>query len=62
MTSLYVRLHVWFVTLKDADDGATAVEYALMLALIFMAVIVAVGFLGRSTSNAYSQVGASFPP
>jgi Flp pilus assembly pilin Flp len=53
---------VWFVTLKDADDGATAVEYALMLALIFMAVIVAVGFLGRSTSNAYSQVGASFPP
>jgi pilus assembly protein Flp/PilA len=62
VTSLYVRVRVWFASLRQADDGATAVEYALMLALIFMVVIVAVAYLGRSTNNVYSNVGASFPP
>jgi Flp pilus assembly pilin Flp len=62
VTSLYVRLRVWFVALRDAEDGATAVEYALMLALIFMVVFVAVSFLGHSTNNVYSKMGGSFPP
>lgn len=35
--------------------GATAVEYALMLALIAMAVVVAVAFLGHATSNTFGS-------
>jgi Flp pilus assembly pilin Flp len=35
--------------------GATAVEYALMLALIAMAIVVAVAFLGHSTSNVFAN-------
>jgi Flp pilus assembly pilin Flp len=35
--------------------GATAVEYALMLALIAMVVLGAVMFLGQSTNDAYSN-------
>jgi Flp pilus assembly pilin Flp len=62
VTSLAVRMHAWFVALKDGDEGATAVEYALMLALIFMAVFAAVGFLGHATNNVYSSMGHSFPP
>ena len=42
------------------QDGATAVEYALMLALIAMAIVVAVQFLGQSTANDFSSV--SFSP
>ena len=62
MTDLYVRVRAWFVAYRDADEGATAVEYALMLALIFMVVFAAVGFLGHATNNVYSSMGHSFPP
>ncbi len=44
----------------EEQAGATAVEYALMLALIAMAIVVAVQFLGQSTSNAFGSV--SFSP
>ncbi len=42
------------------ERGATAIEYALMLALIAMVVFVAVQFLGQSTSNAFNSM--SFSP
>ena len=42
------------------QDGATAIEYALMLALIAMAVFVAVQFLGQSTASGFSSM--SFSP
>jgi Flp pilus assembly pilin Flp len=42
------------------QDGATAVEYALMLALIAMAVVAAVQFLGQSTASGFSSM--SFSP
>ena len=48
------------LALLGDERGATAIEYALMLALIAMVVFVAVQFLGRSTSNAFNSV--SFSP
>jgi Flp pilus assembly pilin Flp len=48
------------LALLGDERGATAIEYALMLALIAMVVFVAVQFLGRSTSNAYNSM--SFSP
>jgi pilus assembly protein Flp/PilA len=48
------------LALLGDDRGATAIEYALMLALIAMVVFVAVQFLGQSTSNAFNSV--SFSP
>ena len=39
------------------EDGATAIEYALMVALIAMVIIAAVTFLGLSTSDVYQGVG-----
>jgi Flp pilus assembly pilin Flp len=38
-----------------ADDGATAVEYALMLALIALVIVAAVAYLGQSTSNQFAN-------
>lgn len=40
----------------SAELGATAVEYALMLAFIFMVIFSAVAFLGRGTSSAFNSV------
>ena len=40
--------------------GATAVEYAIMLAFIFVVIVSAVAFLGRSVNSQFSKV--QFPP
>ena len=41
---------------KD-EEGATMVEYALMVALIAIACIVAVQALGGKVSNSFNEVG-----
>jgi pilus assembly protein Flp/PilA len=43
----------------SSEDGATAVEYALMVALIAMAVILAVTFLGQATNQTFQDVGTA---
>jgi pilus assembly protein Flp/PilA len=42
-----------------SEDGPTAVEYAVMLALILVACITIVTSLGGSVSNTFSKVNAS---
>jgi pilus assembly protein Flp/PilA len=39
-----------------SEDGPTAVEYAVMLALIIVACLVIVGSLGQSVSSTFQQV------
>lgn len=39
------------------EDGPTAVEYAVMLAMIIVVVFAAVQFLGQQTSTQFSTVG-----
>jgi len=46
-------------TAVSADKGASAVEYGLLVALIAVAIIVAVTFLGSSLSGQFSKVGSS---
>ncbi len=41
------------------EDGPTAVEYAVMLALIIVACIAAITALGRNTNSTFSFVGSS---
>ena len=56
---LYSKAQVWRAAVVDRvleDRGATAVEYALMLALIFMVIIGAVAFLGQSTNAQFETV------
>jgi pilus assembly protein Flp/PilA len=42
--------------LKD-EDGPTAVEYAVMLALILVVCITAITTLGSNANNTFSYVG-----
>ena len=43
--------------LKD-DDGASLVEYALLISLVAIVCISAVSFFGRSVSSKFSQQGS----
>jgi pilus assembly protein Flp/PilA len=42
-----------------SEDGPTAVEYAVMLALILVACITIVSSLGKSASTTFSTVNSS---
>ena len=43
------------------EEGATAVEYALMVALIAVAIITAVQFLGSRLNITFNNVGSKLP-
>jgi pilus assembly protein Flp/PilA len=56
----YNGIATWWDGLKTraADEGgATAVEYALMVALIAVVIIAAVAFIGTSASSQFNSVG-----
>jgi pilus assembly protein Flp/PilA len=45
------------VRFLKAEDGPTAVEYAVMLALIIVVCIAAISALGSNASNTFNYVG-----
>ncbi len=45
------------VRFLKAEDGPTAVEYAVMLALIIVVCIAAISALGSNASNTFDYVG-----
>ena len=62
MLQLFMGLAIRWADLKERiseDRGATAVEYALMVALIAVVVLLAVTFLGTSASTKFSHVGSA---
>jgi pilus assembly protein Flp/PilA len=59
---LYTGVTSWWADLKVTAKevgGATAVEYALMVALIAVVIIAAVAFVGHAASNKFSTVGSA---
>jgi pilus assembly protein Flp/PilA len=48
-------------TLRSDDRGASIVEYALLIALISIVVLLVVATLGKNTSTSFSSMGAGFP-
>ncbi len=40
------------------EDGPTATEYAVMLALIIVVCVAAIGILGRTVSGVFTQVNS----
>jgi pilus assembly protein Flp/PilA len=60
MLQVYTGMQTWWADFKGRisdERGATAVEYALMVALIAVVIIVAVTFLGQSASDKFDLVG-----
>ena len=62
--SLYTGVQTWWGDLKvraSEEQGATAVEYALMVALIAAVIIVAVGVLGKKANSAFGTINTNMP-
>jgi pilus assembly protein Flp/PilA len=55
----FVRTSVNFL---KAEDGPTAVEYAVMLALIIVVCIAAITALGSNANNTFSYVASKTAP
>jgi pilus assembly protein Flp/PilA len=51
-----------FVEFMKKEDGPTAVEYAVMLALIIVVCIAAITTLGSNANNTFSSVATSAAP
>lgn len=45
----------------EAEDGATAVEYGIMVALIAGVIITAVTLVGTKVKTTFETVGAAIP-
>ena len=60
MLALFVRLQTLFVTGYDRvtseDDGATAVEYGLLVGLIAVAIVATLLLLGPQLASIFSTV------
>jgi pilus assembly protein Flp/PilA len=50
------------VNFLKAEDGPTAVEYAVMLALIIVVCIAAITTLGSNANQTFSHVGSAIVP
>ena len=59
MSSIVQFAVAWFQARLLGDDGASLVEYALLVALIAVVCIVAVNMLGQAASSKFSSVGSS---
>jgi len=58
MLELYVKFQTLIAGRKD-EKGATAVEYALMVSLIAIAIIAAVTGLGNKISSSFDKSAGS---
>ncbi|NLE39558.1 MAG: Flp family type IVb pilin [Pirellulaceae bacterium] len=54
MKSLALKMHRFLVS----EDGPTAVEYAVMLALIIVVCLAAVQTIGQNANTTFETVGA----
>ena len=60
MISTYEFLATWLrARFSDSERGASLVEYALLVALIAVACIVGIRFLGTEANEGFSNVGNS---
>ena len=58
MTKLAAKL----MTLRSREEGATAVEYGLLVALIAAVIVVVVTTLGGQISSAFQTVSTALTP
>ena len=54
---MWTRFTTQLVDFLQREDGPTAVEYAVMLALIIVVCIAAISALGSNASNTFQYVG-----
>ena len=53
------KIREQLVNFLKKEDGPTAVEYAVMLALIIVVCLAAIQIIGQNANSAFGTVGAS---
>ena len=53
------QLYVWFINLRRQEKGQDLTEYALLVALIAIIVVLAVAFFGTQVSTFFATLGAT---
>jgi pilus assembly protein Flp/PilA len=56
---MFTRLSQFVVELLKREDGPTAVEYAVMLALIIVVCLGAITTLGQNANTTFTSVGTA---
>jgi pilus assembly protein Flp/PilA len=54
---MFSRMTNWVVDFCEREDGPTAVEYAVMLALIIVVCLAAITTLGQNANSTFNTVG-----
>lgn len=52
---MIARCRAWIIQFIRDDDGPTAVEYAVILGLVIMVVLIAVATLGQAVSGDFAN-------
>ena len=60
-TLMFQMLVTFLADKLDREEGATAVEYGIMVALIAVVIITIVGTLGTSLSSIFNKVETALP-
>ena len=59
---LLTRIQALANSMRKEEEGATAVEYGLMVSLIAVVIIVAVGIIGTNLDAIFDTVGVALDP
>lgn len=59
MTKFYAFINSFVVSARDNESGQTMAEYAIVLAVITVAIIATLGFLAGGITKALSSVTSS---
>ena len=62
ITSVIVQAQNFYARMRDEERGQTLTEYALIIALIALGVILALIFLGDQIKQLFSKAGNSLVP
>lgn len=57
LKSLYVRVSNW----SASDEGATALEYGILVALIALIIVAGVGLFGTNLNTFFNNIAARVP-
>lgn len=61
MQNIMLWIHFKVAELRDREEGATAVEYGLMVGLIAVAIIATVQALGIELNGLFQEVSDAIP-
>lgn len=61
LNEMFVRAYVTMQSLVRDEEGASAVEYGLILGLIAVAIIVVLGLMGTQLNDLFTDVKDSLP-